>query len=193
MARTSSTPYAILGFLTLAPMSGYDIRKEAASSIGHFWSESYGQIYPALRKLEVEGLIRRQPGKSTGARDRQIFAITTRGRKELRRWQSRAPRSAPARNELLLKLFFADEESAVHDATWITELLDRETHRLAEFRTLRRQLQKEQSDHPSLPFWLASLSYGIHHSQSVVHWCRETLGMLRTLPGVADEEISKHG
>ena len=54
--RQPSTRYAILGLLSLAPMSGYEIRKVAASSIGHFWSESYGQIYPTLRKLVAAGL-----------------------------------------------------------------------------------------------------------------------------------------
>jgi len=79
-ARARSTPYAVLGMLSLAPMSGYDIRKESEQSIGYFWSESYGQIYPALRELKAEGLIRRRPGKSGGNRDRQVYEITERGR-----------------------------------------------------------------------------------------------------------------
>jgi PadR family transcriptional regulator AphA len=32
-------------------MSGYDIRKTVQESIRFFWSESYGQIYPALKRL----------------------------------------------------------------------------------------------------------------------------------------------
>jgi len=193
MARTSSTPYAILGFLTLTPMSGYDIRKEAASSIGHFWSESYGQIYPSLRKLEAEGLVRRQNTDSSGGRERQTFAITPRGRKALQKWRARAPHSAPPRNELLLKLFFADEQSATHDANWIAELKEKETARLAEYRSLRRQLLKEQRNHPSLPFWLATLRYGIHRSRAVVCWCQETLDMLGTYPAVANQVSQKNG
>ena len=58
--RARSTPYAVLGMLSLSPMSGYDIRKESETSIGFFWSESYGQIYPALRELETRRLIRRR-------------------------------------------------------------------------------------------------------------------------------------
>ncbi|HEY3155376.1 MAG TPA: PadR family transcriptional regulator, partial [Candidatus Eisenbacteria bacterium] len=69
-ARTRSTPYAILGMLSFAPMSGYDIRKEAASSIGYFWSESYGQIYPALRELQARGLAKRRADRRAGHRDR---------------------------------------------------------------------------------------------------------------------------
>src|SRR6267378_1332508 len=44
-----ATPNALLGLLSLGSMSGYDIRQLISQSIGHFWSESYGQIYPGLK------------------------------------------------------------------------------------------------------------------------------------------------
>ena len=59
MARGNRTTHAILGFLTWGPMSGYEIRKRVEESIGNFWSVSFGQIYPELRRLEAEGLFRR--------------------------------------------------------------------------------------------------------------------------------------
>jgi DNA-binding PadR family transcriptional regulator len=49
--REVKSKYAILGMLSIAPMSGYDIKKQVETSISNFWSESYGQIYPALRNL----------------------------------------------------------------------------------------------------------------------------------------------
>src|SRR5882724_5994643 len=98
-ARTRSTPFAVLGMLSLAPMSGYDIRKESETSIGYFWSESFGQIYPALRELKVQGLIRRRPGKSGGKRDRHVYEITERGREALAAWRADPPRETPYRNE----------------------------------------------------------------------------------------------
>ena len=47
----NSSRAAILGLLLMHDASGYDIRKLAEGSIGHFWSESYGQIYPTLKRL----------------------------------------------------------------------------------------------------------------------------------------------
>ena len=62
--------FALLGILSLCPGSGYDIKKMVESSIGYFWSESYGRIYPLLEQLMKEGLIRRQrntlPAAATG-------------------------------------------------------------------------------------------------------------------------------
>src|SRR5438132_1157029 len=52
-SRPRSTPYAVLGMLSLAPMSGYDIRKESETSIGYFWSESYGQLSPAMMQEQL--------------------------------------------------------------------------------------------------------------------------------------------
>ena len=69
----STLSLAILGLIAQAPCSGYDVRKVFATTpMGHF-SASPGAIYPALKRLEKEGLIggtvdRAQtlrPGRST--------------------------------------------------------------------------------------------------------------------------------
>jgi len=36
----------LLGVLAIEPMSGYDLGLTIRQSVGHFWNESYGQIYP---------------------------------------------------------------------------------------------------------------------------------------------------
>lgn len=176
--RASSTPYAVLGLLSLEPMSGYDIRNAAATSIGHFWSESFGQIYPALADLRARGLIRRLPGGRAGGRERQVYEITERGRRALREWRAVPPRAEPVRNELLLKLFFGDRDSRAHDADSVSQLLARERARLAEFRRIRERVTHEHRGHPGLPHWMITLSYGEHRSRANVRWCRETLRVL---------------
>jgi PadR family transcriptional regulator AphA len=178
--RSRTTPYAILGMLHFRPMSGYDIRKEAASSIGYFWSESYGQLYPALRDLASAGFIRKRSGQRTGRRDRQVYEITPGGRAALAAWRAEAPRSEPARSELLLKLFFGERGTAGPEMEWIGDVEARETASLREFRRIRGVLLR-QGDHPGLPFWLITLSYGEHRSRAVLRWCRETKASLRAL------------
>ena len=164
-------------------MSGYDIRKESASSIGYFWSESYGQIYPALSELQSAGWIRRRPGRQGGGRERQVYEITDRGRSVLSAWLAEPPRAMPVRNELLLKLFLSEADGASRAVEWLEQLLAEETERLSQFHQIRRQLMTERQDHPSLPFWLITLSYGEHRSRAVMRWCREsrkTLGKAAT-------------
>lgn len=189
-ARTRSTPYTILGFLSLAPMSGYDIRKAAETSIGYFWSESYGQIYPALRELAARGWIKRRAKRSDGDRDRHVYDITERGREALSAWRAEPPRDAPFRNELLLKLFFGGRDAAGHEEEWIEGLLARERAELMDFARIREQVVKEQPKHPSLPFWLMTLSYGEHRSRALLRWGRETQKTLRAMKRGAEKRGS---
>lgn len=55
MAKSGNTMFAVLGVLTKGVYSGYDIKKHFSGSLHHFWSESYGQIYPALKELVAQG------------------------------------------------------------------------------------------------------------------------------------------
>jgi DNA-binding PadR family transcriptional regulator len=185
--RARSTPYAVLGLLGFAPMSGYDIRKEAEGSVGYFWSESYGQIYPALRDLAAKGWIKRRPGGRGGNRDRHVYEITQRGRQALAAWRAEPPRDAPARNELLLKLFFGGSDSVAREIEWIDQLLAGARDGLAEFGRIREQLMRERRDHPSLPFWLITLSYGEHRSRAILRWGRETRKTLRAMERGAEK------
>ncbi|MYF92724.1 MAG: PadR family transcriptional regulator, partial [Gemmatimonadetes bacterium] len=63
MPKTNKSKYAIMGMLSIRPMSGYDMKKLIAQSISYFWNESFGQIYPTLKKLVEEGLATRQTEK----------------------------------------------------------------------------------------------------------------------------------
>ena len=59
MSSRSTSRYALLGMLSIRPMSGYDIKKLIEASISNFWTESYGQIYPILKTLVAEKLVTR--------------------------------------------------------------------------------------------------------------------------------------
>lgn len=177
--RDRSTRYAILGLLGLAPMSGYELRKVATGSIGYFWNESYGQIYPALRELAADGLARPVPSRTVGRNNRQEFEITAKGREALSAWRSRPPRAQSPRNELLLKLFFAESGSLADHAAHIERLLEDETERLRRYAFLEQRIRREWREHPNRPYWLMTVSHGRHLSQALADWSRETLAALR--------------
>lgn len=104
--RERSTGHVVLGILAVGgDLSGYEIRQWVAQALGFFWSESFGQIYPELRRLAKAGLIKALPSPGKG-RDVKRYRITAAGRGELERWLARVPQAERPRNELLLKLFF---------------------------------------------------------------------------------------
>jgi len=102
------TSYVVLGSLSFGPRSGYDIKQLADISTRHFWAISYGQIYPELRRLSASGLVSAEDA-SRGTRHRTVYHLTDRGRQMLNEWVSEpALTKVEIRDEMLLKLFFAD-------------------------------------------------------------------------------------
>jgi PadR family transcriptional regulator AphA len=106
MKQTAVTP-VILGLLSLAPRSGYDIKAVVDRSTRFFWAASYGQIYPELRRLEADGLITGEDA-ANGARGRRVYELTEAGREALRDWLLGTTTTVELRDESLLRLFFAD-------------------------------------------------------------------------------------
>jgi DNA-binding PadR family transcriptional regulator len=103
--------HALLGLLHQQPQSGYALRKLFATSpMGHF-SDSPGSIYPALRRLERQGLIT-GTAEGTAQRPRQVFRPTPRGVAELRSWlMAPVTREEVLRGEgaVMLRFAFVDQ------------------------------------------------------------------------------------
>jgi DNA-binding PadR family transcriptional regulator len=190
MAAETSTDFAILGMLTLKPMSGYEIRQLMSQSIAHFWSESYGQLYPSLKKLESAGLVikRTEPGQK---RDKHIYTITPVGRERLQEWLAASPKPQPPRSELLLKLFFLSPESAPVSAEHVSRVRATALEDLRHFGFLAEKLRHLHAGNPQLQQWLYTLSFGRHRAEAIVAWADETLASLeaaQTVPMTSQGE-----
>ncbi|MGK4578775.1 PadR family transcriptional regulator [Kitasatospora sp. HPMI-4] len=118
-ADLTPTAWTILGFLSLHPRNGYQLRQAAQRSVGHFWGVSYGQLYPQLKLLAEDGLIEPDPepaaagaaGPAGGRSSRSAapWRLTQRGNEALRGWLRRPPEPRQLRDEGLVKLLFSDE------------------------------------------------------------------------------------
>src|SRR3954462_12427628 len=94
--------------LRLGARSGYDVKRAVDVSARFFWTISQAQIYPALKRLEKEGLVR---GRSDprGQRRRRVYEVTPAGERALREWlRGGEELSMEIRDLATLKLFFAD-------------------------------------------------------------------------------------
>ena len=68
------TGRVILGMIALGKQTGYDIKQLVDRSVRFFWAASYGQIYPELRRLEVQGLIAGRSEPAGRAREDRLRA-----------------------------------------------------------------------------------------------------------------------
>ncbi|GAA3156265.1 hypothetical protein GCM10020255_037360 [Rhodococcus baikonurensis] len=74
---------AILGLLLESPMHGYELRKRLTGLLGAFRAFSYGSLYPALRRMQADGLISEDVDTATGTlkrRARRVYQLTPEGR-----------------------------------------------------------------------------------------------------------------
>ena len=76
---------AILGLLKERPMHGYELKKRLSYMLGHFWTVSYGSLYPALKRLERSGGIERAYSVREKTRHRNVYRITRAGENDFLR------------------------------------------------------------------------------------------------------------
>lgn len=75
--------YSILGILVNGALSGYQVRMIfEKTAMGNF-SSSPGSIYPALARLQKQGLVTRKKSPETQA---ELFTISTAGKRALKTW-----------------------------------------------------------------------------------------------------------
>jgi len=191
MSKENKSRYALLGMLSLTPMSGYDLKKATDIGIGHFWQENYAQIYPMLKQLTKEGLTTSHVEKQEGKPDRHVYTLTDKGRKELQRWLSEPVDYQIYRNELLLKLFFGEQTTLPVSAEHIRQYRDRQAKILRTIEEIEVDFQKRWGDNASAPFWLLTMSYGKHSTRASIDWCDEALVALEKLAEQSETTISE--
>ncbi len=174
----SRTAYVILGMLAIEPnRSGYDIRHAIESSVGHFWGESYGQIYPTLKQLTAEGLI--VPGETKKQR-RKEYSITQAGRDCLREWLALPFQNDPPRNEFLIKLFFGLEASPEVSLRHLAELQRRNESSLKTMLEMKSLAPRVNAGNPHLPYWMLTLDLGIAMTEAALGWGEGAIQTLKS-------------
>lgn len=83
--RAQLLEFAVLGLLHDAPSHGYELRRRLNEALGPFRALSYGTLYPALKSLMRQGLIRQDERSVTtpGRRPRIVYALTETGEARL--------------------------------------------------------------------------------------------------------------
>ncbi len=179
MQKGNRTQFAVLGMLMAGPRSGYDLKRQFEEQIGHFWSESLGQIYPTLARLKEEGSLRVRTEKTPGRPDRKVYSVTERGRKKFDAWFDEAPARERVRNELLLKVFFGTESSPERVLEHIEryEAEQTETGRL--YRMFSQVIEEREVSDERRLYWRLALASGRHINRARLAWCREAKASIR--------------
>ena len=176
--------YALLGFLSYYPMTGYDLKQAMDRSTSHFWHAKLSQIYTTLKALEGEGSVASTLETQQERPDRRVYAITDYGRQDLLQWLAQPETGlSPKKETLVLKLFFSAQ---LDRQTILTQLrLQRDLHRqqMAYYQDAGLQnIQRAAADHPELAkdavLWEATRQFGEKYEELYVRWLEETIELI---------------
>ena len=179
---TSLTPtgWTILGFLSLSPRNGYQLRAAVQRSVGAFWGVSYGQLYPQLKALAQAGLIEEtDPPDGTDTTTRQTWwRLRDAGADALRDWLLEPAAETQVRDESLVKLLFSDHAGPDAMRGLIADRRERATRRKRNAEAIVPGAHWPAADTPDgrarqadlLAAWLVR-AHAIAMAEAELTWC----------------------
>lgn len=175
-----SLAHAILGFLSTAPMTGYDLKTLCFDkSIAHFWPADQAQIYRTLDKLTEQGFLESQLEIQETRPNRKVYSITEAGHKELMRWLVSPQGIVAYREPFLVQLFFSAALPNDKAIALLEDQLRQHRERLAAY----QEVALPEVDTPGIArpdlFGRFTLDLGIGLEQVYIQWLEACIERLR--------------
>lgn len=175
-----SLKHALLGFLDLMPLSGYDLAKMFDDSVNFYWPANHTQIYRTLKTLYEAGWVSMEVVEQTERPDKKVYSITPAGEEELQGWITKPLAFPSMRHGLLVQLAFA---SRLEDAQ-IIALLDAYAQKLrVRLESYQSGQQQEQlalaRSERERYLWGLILRNGIQTYESELQWAEQAIDELR--------------
>ncbi|NDJ51449.1 MAG: PadR family transcriptional regulator [Chloroflexi bacterium] len=173
-----SLKHAILGFLSVRPLSGYDLKRAFDHSVQHFWPADQSQIYRSLRQIHEAGFVEQEVIPRDGKLDVKIYHLTEAGQSELIDWLRTPLDPQDNREPFLIQLFFSgllrqDELLALlkHQRSQIDDLLQL-------YRGVYNASTREVDDadfQRRVTMSLLTLEYGVRLNHAYRGWLDEVI------------------
>ena len=193
--QLTSFEHILLGLICAAPSSGYDLKRMFAATPMGLYQPSSGALYPALRRLEQQGLVQAHSSEAAqSARHRRVYEPTETGRAVHISWLRTPVQPATVAGELGLHLMrFVMMEHLLSPAEVLTFL-----HSFAgALEAFTAQLEKYAAAadlpgrHPRL-----ALDHGLAVHQASLRWAEHAIAALsaqaqlrfRRVPRGSDDE-----
>jgi PadR family transcriptional regulator, regulatory protein AphA len=103
----TTTSYAILGLLAIQPWATYELAQLMRRSIHFVWPRAESNLYAEPKRL-VEGGYANATEEWNGDRKRTVYAITAKGRGELRHWLGEPSAGQRLESEAALRILYGN-------------------------------------------------------------------------------------
>jgi DNA-binding PadR family transcriptional regulator len=175
--------HILLGLICQAPSSGYDLKRIFAVTPMGVYQPSSGALYPALRRLEVKGLVQAQARAGqdgNSARQRRVYELTQTGQAAHVNWLRTPIEPATVARDLGLHLMrFVMMEHLLPPAE-VLAFLQNLADELAAFTAqLEHYAAASELDnsHPRL-----ALEHGLAVHRASLQWAERTIAALSPAP-----------
>ncbi|XWX05212.1 PadR family transcriptional regulator [Aggregatilineales bacterium SYSU G02658] len=177
-----SLTHAILGLLTITPMTGYELKTQAFdNTIKYFWQADQAQIYRTLSAMAEQGWVESTLEIQEDRPNRKVYHITEAGLEELRRWLHTEQPLPVHRDPFLVQMFFAGQ---LDSATVLNHIArQRAAHQalLEQYKQLPvPPLNDPDLDHSRL-FWRLTLEMGITTEKTYLDWLDQCEAAVREM------------
>ncbi|HIT76687.1 MAG TPA: PadR family transcriptional regulator [Candidatus Avipropionibacterium avicola] len=175
--------HVILGLLTIAPQSYYDLLKAFEAGVSLFYSASSGSIKRALDRLAGDGLVE---VASSGARGRKVYRITDAGRQRFGEWMNDEPTGGDLETAALPRLFFLGLVEPAERGPIVDRITARAESELTRLEALEEELDAlEPSDERRalLEYQRVTLEYGLGSGRHAVEFFATLRQRMADWPG----------
>lgn len=177
-----SLKHALLGILTVKPMTGYELKQFFDSTVQHFWNAELSQIYPTLKHLEEQGWVEKRVEVQESRPNKKIYEITDSGKEEYVRWTLRPAPPADLRDPFLIRVFFGDNIPVEDMLVLLRHQMEEQQKVLAFNEAVLRPRIKEGvealgSTRRGL-FWTLTLEMAVAHRRAYIEWCEQSMKLL---------------
>lgn len=197
-----SLRYAALALLSAQPMTGYELVRYFDDTVGLMWAASDSQIYPELRRMERDGLVRAKTVPRGERAAKRQYKITAKGRAALRTWVSTPIPYPPQRDVHRLQITYGELARLSEARALLTQHLDHytlrrhqwstllDTIKTARFPLLRSRLEDTPPEMHGriLAFKELALEGQVAHADNEIAWARRGLKLIDELEAAEAEE-----
>lgn len=170
--------FIIEGLLMENDMSGYDINLHMQDT--QLFKAGFGNIYPALKKLEAAGAIGSREIVEIG-RYKKIYALTDKGKKEFLAWLEQPMEIKKTNDDYLIKMYFYRFLSQERVKALIAEFIENLNALVRRLEVFASVVQNK-FDMKDFYFQAATLHFSIDQLRFLRDWHQKFLDGLEGLP-----------
>lgn len=162
-----SLTQALLGLLAVEPATGWELTSEFERDLGRWaWQAGHTSIYPELIRMTERGLIE---VTHEGARRSRTYAVTEKGREELRQWLLGPLGQGVVRNEGVLRMFLLEALEPEEQIAALRKVMEFTSRNASDLRQIRERHDEEAPQGRDALGQLAA-EFGLRQYEAMHDW-----------------------